>query len=519
MKLNSNEAIVHKYYEQISKGPEDAERFITKFKVGIQSKQTLMSMIISHQDLFLRNIFTFTPEQISEDSGCEKAAVEKILEFFSMKPGDLKDVVNSELFLENPIWEKVIIKVDSGRYFCALPQVFFSFIFPALDKVVAAAKFYELPKRRSEFLEDEVERIVKTRFPGANTVRNLKWKHDGCTYETDLITIIGSYAIIFEAKSGRITPSALKGAPARIKKHLEEILIKPNNQSRRLAEKIKAVLNGESDGNFLRQLPQQFNKVKKVIRASISLEPFSVIQSHVLGMKETGWLPYNFEPCPSFGLGDFEVIFEILEHPVQIIHYLERRAELEIELKYLGDEMDLLGLYLTTLFDLKIPPDEKCYLSIYGMSEPIDEYYTLIAAGEKPSRPKANISKYWNEVLSQLESRQVEQWIELGVELLRFSPADQQRMIKMAESRKRHVNKNWRDDNHENIFIYVPPPPSQASLAMFLFKDANASQRHEFMDVALAQGLRGQAHIKKCVAIGKNIDRNDMAYHIIGMGE
>lgn len=520
LRLKNKRAIIHKYFDQIGEDREAAERFIAKFGLKKGPKRDLILFFMSHQDLFLSNIFTFSPAQVAAQAGCDEVVVERVLEFFSLQFGALKDVVASELFLKNPIREKVIIKIEQGRYFCPLPQVFFSFILPSLDKLVEEAKFEGLPKRRSDFLEDEVEKIVKTRFPSANSVRNVKWGHEGRIYETDLITIIDSYAIIFEAKSGRITPSALRGAPDRIRRHLNDILISPNIQSRRLAEKLNSILNGERDENLTRQLPEQFNKVKRIIRVSVSLEPFSIIQSHVWNLRNTGWLPDDFQPCPSIGLGDFEVIFQILEHPVQIIHYLERRAELETEFKYMGDEMDLLGLYLSTLFNLQIPPNEHLNLNIYGMSEPIDDYFSAREVGSSVPRPRANICKFWHEVISQLEGRQVERWTELGSELLRFSAASQEKIVRMAKSREKSVQMNWQDENHENILVFFPPPPAETSIAIFLFKDENLKRRHEYLDAALSHGLgRHDGRIKKCIAIGRNIDRDDIAYHLICLGE
>lgn len=53
-------------------------------------------------------------------------------------------------------------------------------------------------------------------------------------YETDLIVFIDSFALIIECKSGKVTPPALRGAPDRLRRRIQKLLIDPNIQSLRL---------------------------------------------------------------------------------------------------------------------------------------------------------------------------------------------------------------------------------------------------------------------------------------------
>ena len=194
----------------------------------------------------------------------------------------------------------------------------------------------------------------------SNTVSGIKWKYDGTEYETDLITFIDSHALIVEAKSGRISDPALRGAPARLKKHIKEILIAPNTQSKRLKKRLEELIaNPKIDDALRDRLPVDLNSIHKIIRVSVSLENFGSIQSNVAQLKETGWLPSDFEPCPTMNIADFETLFDFLYHPVQIIHYLERRQELENVLGYMGDEMDLMGLYIGCLLYTSPSPRDR----------------------------------------------------------------------------------------------------------------------------------------------------------------
>ncbi|MCD4754537.1 MAG: hypothetical protein K8R75_01845, partial [Deltaproteobacteria bacterium] len=350
------------------------------------------------------------------------------------------------------------------------------------------------------------------------TVSGVKWKHDNAEYETDLITFIDSHAVIVEAKSGKISDPALRGAPARLKKHIEEILIAPNIQSKRLKQRLEELIANPGIDDELRvKLPVDLNSIHKIIRVSVSLEDFGSIQANVAQLRETGWLPEDFEPCPIMNIADFETLFDFLDHPVQIIHYLERRQELEKVLGYMGDELDLMGLYIGTLFNVgDIDPEANFVIS--EMSSPLDAFYNSRDAGVDIPKPKPKISALFSGIFEQLEKRHTPRWTEIGVILNRFSPEDQRQLVKLVEKIKKIVRKNWMVEGHKNIAIVTPPKASEYALCYVVYNDYNANKRNDFIQKAAMLGLEPE-HIKKCLVIAKNMDRNDVNYHFIGLME
>ena len=176
--------------------------------------------------------------------------------------------------------------------------------------------------------------------------------------------------------SGKITNPALRGAQVSLKRHIEEILVAPNEQSRRLKNRLCELIEEPSLDDELREkLPVRLDGIHKILRISVSLEDFASLQANISSLESTGWIPNDFETCPTMNLADFETLFDILEHPVQIIHYLERRAEMEGILKYFGDELDLLGWYISTLLNFGNLHEENAELIITEMSSPLDKYY------------------------------------------------------------------------------------------------------------------------------------------------
>lgn len=78
----------------------------------------------------------------------------------------------------------------------------------------------------------------------------------------------------------------------------------------------------------------------------------------------------------SLSLFDLLVVLEILDHPSDVLHYLSRRSELERSRFLVGDELDLLGFYLQTGFNVG-PTEfdaEPSGLRVVGLSDAIDTY-------------------------------------------------------------------------------------------------------------------------------------------------
>lgn len=506
-----------KYHEMIGQGKEEVDRFSEKIDISNISKKNLFLMLLSHFDLRMREYYSIDSSEVSEQLSIDKEIVDNILSHFSYRFGDLVGKKNEFFFLENPVWKKPIISSSSG-YYCVLPQLFFSFVLNTLDEIVEGIDKNSLHNRRADYLESKIEEIVKTRFPESQVVSGLKWCLGETQYETDLIAFIDSHAIIIEAKSQRISRPALRGAPDRIKRHLEEILIEPGIQSHRLEQKLNDLrVQDAPDDSLLTKIPVDIRSINKVLRLSVSLEDFATLQTNLRLFDGTGWIPNDFEPCPSMNLADFETLFDLLEHPVQIIHYLQRRTELEGKYKFMGDELDYMGLYITTLLNIgNMVSDHDAEIVISGMSEPLDLYYMSKDQGILIDKPQPKISPLFKRIFSKLEERSTPRWTEIGCILNRFPPNDQRKLVKYIKDLSKVVNRTWQTEGHKNIAVYRPPESSEYALAVVLFKEENRDRRHEFIDHAFVLGLEPE-HVRYCLVIAINIDNDDSPYHYIAL--
>lgn len=387
---SSKQEVVYAYYELIDAGADKAEEFIEKSNLDLMSDESLRYALMAHYDLNYIEVFTFVSSEIQEYCQLEEACIEAVLNQYSMSKGDLTEHNIDYFFLDNPVWGRPLVRLDEDKYFSCIPQSFFSFVIPAIEGILDPCFKETVSDSRADFLEDKVSEIIKTRFPEANTTRSLKWTLESTEYETDIVACIDSHLLIIEAKSGKITEPALRGAPDRLKRHIKDIIVDPSEQSKRLRDRLWELKGNPNEEDSLRNdLPVSLESIQKIVRVSVSLEDFSIIQGNVPSLQETGWLPEDFEPCPNMNLADFETMFDFLEHPVQIIHYLVRRQEMENRYRLIGSELDFLGFYSQTLFSVGMPDPEVEYL-LANTSEHISKYYDSKDAGitiDKPSLP------------------------------------------------------------------------------------------------------------------------------------
>jgi len=509
-----------KIYHEVYQLPGAVEEAIAFLQERGATLEEVRFLILSHSDLFLAESFSFTSVELASSMNLEPVALESALSKLSYQFGDLKDSNPEHFFLANPVWTKPLIKLPSGSYFCAIPQVFFSFVFQTLDSLLSAeeVKREVQDKRRPKFLEDEVKQLFTEAFPQAVFKQNFKWQDSNVEYESDFLMQVDSYLVIVEAKSGAVSRAALRGAPGSAKDDIQELLINPAIQSKRFADKIMALKSEQVYPEAFQSLNFDLNAIQKIIRLSVTLEDFATIQSQVSRLRDTGWLDKDFSATPTIALADLEVVFDILTSAPQKIHYLVRRAELEEHMHYRGDELDLIGFYLETGFNLGKEEFEPRELIISGMSEKVDEYYVALDQGITRKKPSLELIKWWKDIQLRIEQRCPYRWSEVAVMLLNVSLGDQRKAERGFKRITRNVKKNWHQPDHINSIIMNLPQRREA-VGLLAFRERQKDQRHDFMQ-NLAEQASSDTNTDRCLVIGVNIDdENWYPYSILGVFE
>ena len=513
------ERIIRKYFELSDYLKDTPDALIELARRENLSIDQIKSFILAHSDLTLADDLTFNVSTISNELGLAEKSLAAALEKLSLSFGDLAHCKTEQFFLNNPVWTKPLIKRGHGSFFCATPQMFFSFIFPIFEELVDGVEPLRRSyrARRADFLEGEIKTLFGQAFSACEIATNYAWKDGNKEFENDLLIKVDSHLIAVEAKSGSVSWPALRGAPDRAKRHVQELLLEPSNQSLRLASRIQeAIANPEASAGLLPNFPFDLQTIKTVLRLSVTLEDFGVLQSNLHMTKPAGWISQDHPLAACMLLADLEIVFDILEMTGQKIHYLKRRSELEANMKYMGDEMDLLGYYLLTGFNIGEAEFSKHAFQLTGMSKEIDEYYTALDHSMPATRPRAKFTKWWKDICAKLEERNVYQWSDAANILLSFSFEEQKRAEKYFEKIKRNVLKNWMNKNHQCSILIVPNTHRSDAMSLFAFRRTAWGERHKRMENIAAQAFE-TTYVQRCLVVGLEIDEGHYPYSTLAV--
>ena len=171
--------------------------------------------------------------------------------------------------------------------------------------------------------------------------------------ENDLTVVVDCVAIVAEAKSGLITPSARRGGPARFRQTVKELIEEPAGRAFGFIQLLKSQPGAH---NFTTRRGE-INKIdssaiRYYIPLTVTLEQFGSV-SNLKDLIEVGITNQSLPELASvINLTDLMAIFEILDLQSEKVHYLGRRREFDAHLRFHGDELDVLAFYLDHGFNI-----------------------------------------------------------------------------------------------------------------------------------------------------------------------
>ena len=502
--------LVHAYYREYPNLAGTAEEFLAE--IPKMPFLNLKSLMLSHADLSLPELATYSPTDVAAEAGISESRAKVVMEQLARTPGELSDADPMHFFMDNPIWTKPGIQIGTSFVF-PIPQATLSHIHRVLRSLIEIAGIkatYE--ERRASYLEAKVGELLRRAFPTARLEPSSKWSIGTDTYETDWLVILDRTVLIVEAKSAALTAEALRGAPARAKKHIGELVVAPALQSARLAGVIRRAADGDSECvKVTGVIGVDPSEVDTVIRLSITLDDFSMIAAAEDDLKAVGWAPDDLELPATMNIADFESVIDILERPGVILHYFADRPRLQRASHLIADELDLLGVYLESLFHIPEVAGGKLSLVATGESKVIDDYYARIEAGLSANKPEAAVAPQVLAVLDTLAHRQPPGWTTMSLDLLQIGNVHQQKKLwKGLEKLRREVPKTYADPKHECALI-VLPSDADIAVALYVYPQALADKRHATME-QLANETLDKTGRKRMTIIGKKIELWDQPY-------
>lgn len=488
-----------------------------------ESLEGFAGALICHTDMLLGDIYTFTLDDFvsAYPAPIARENLRTILVRWSHPFGSLTDFDPEHIFLANPIWARPLLQLSDEVFAWPIPGLFFHSCFGLMESVINGdselVSRYE--KCRSMFLEDEIEGLVRNAFATALVFRGCVWhdKETGKTYENDLLVVLDSYAIVIEAKSGRVTAPARRGAPSRLEAEIDELIAEPSEQACRFADFLK---NHPAEHQFTTVSGRTNNvdasQVRHVVRLGITLECLAALGTRLPELCASGFLVEDpAKLTPNISLADLEIIFEILEGLCTKIHYLVRRAEFDQNARYTGDELDLLVFYLKTGFNIGETEFKGPPLLLGPLSKELDPYFVTRAHGKSAPKPSPRRTAWWDDILTRMESGPIPRWTDVGYIMLNVSYEDQRKFQRMFSVVKRNVIKNWQKRGHRNSLVLLSGPPQRRDVIVGLaYKNVDKNTRNGMM-VSLAADEMRKAKVPMALVIGVDVDREDYPYTVL----
>lgn len=454
----------------------------------------------------------------------EPAALRRIMERWAFRPGGLIGANREHFFLNNPIWERPLIHLRPDQFYWPITQIFHSFGLEMLEALVS--EFPEIKERyenrvRPEFLEERVAEELVRALPGAEVLRGVKWTEpaSGRQYETDLLVLIDSLAVIVESKSGRITQAGRRGAPDRLRKEIRKLIEEAAIQSFRfttvLQETAGAMTLQLRDGS-VRNL--DVRSVRRCIRLNVTLDFFGPLACEVRSMQEAGLLDPTVGGAPTMALVDLENLVTLLDSPAQVLHYLARRGELEQTLAFFADELDLLALYLGTGFalgDFEFQRDH--HVSFYGLSDQIEPFLFAKGTGIEVIKPRLRLTPYWQSLLSRFEERRFQNWTHASFLLLNIGAEGQRDFEKQQNEMCERIRTTPQADGEINTIIAVSGNSRRrACMAVVGVRDISDAERIATLQHAVHSAMQ-EGQCEEVLFLCHAVHHRDWPYLTAGL--
>jgi len=518
----SIEEMIERYYS-IFTGLKEKNGFLKYIKEQKLDKEQLKIVILNHSDLRLMDNYRLTLQDFTAayEDYVEKEVLLKLLVHLTMKFGELKEYNKEFIFMDNPIWTKPLIKLDDKDYYLPIPALLISFCMEIIESIIFKYPYLKTKYEdaRADYLEKKILSLFESNFPGSNIACGIRWKDSDSQkdYENDLIVLVENTLLIVEAKSGRITGSALRGAEMRLRETIEKLQIESSRQSMRFEKywrEEKSLEITDKNGDHIKL---RYSDNIRIVRVNITLGLLGTLCLPYKVLSEMKLINQDEKLAITISLTDLELIFDLLDSKSEKLHYFIRRSQFELHANYFGDEVDLLRFYLESGFNIGSSEFDGTELSLFGLSSQFHPYYLGIQHGLDVVKPRKKNSKFINDIIIKLEGRNVPRWSEIGYILLNISYDDQLEFENGIRQVKNNVKYAKRGDKPQNSIVLSNGPKQRKDLIIGIaYRNTSAELRNNLI-FNIGEDVMNEYSQDKALVIGVNVDRNDYPYSFIGL--
>lgn len=430
MQQKTLEGAVEAYLREFQDKGLSAEKITNWVQNEGWTFQDVRTFLLHRSISFLLTVFAFEENEFARAYPQAGDQVKRVLSSLALNLGDLRNQNKEHFFLANPIWTQPIMRVAPNVLFWPLPTLFHSFCFEIIESIVWKRPILKekFLKRRAEFLEQYTAELFRRKFSDAKIFVGSQWRNEitNQSGENDLLIIFDSVGLIIEAKSGAINPVARRGG-ASITQEIEQLITEAAEQAFEFARLLRSSRRRhdfETKAGNVNHVDT--TSVRQLHCLNITMEHFGTLATQLPELKTAGLARNSVPLIPTMAVADLEVILEVCQSPFEIIHYLTRRAAFELRRKFLGDELDLLVLYLETGFSKKNLPDYNHQIISWGLKRKLDKYFMNWPGDGRFERPCRNLSRWWKDIFIAQSNEDVHGRYEVGCLLLDMPDEEQE---------------------------------------------------------------------------------------------
>lgn len=495
----------------------DAEQL---FELMGRKLRNMKAALIYYSDMRLADCFTFTLDDLLEAYGqcSDQQAVKAVIDMLACKFGDLADQNKEWVILDNPVWKRPFIKVDDETYFLALAGQIPHYVPGLLEGLVTedSALEQKYRHRKARYLEDEVERLFRAGFPSGQVYRGSMWDDGvGNKGENDLTVVLGSVAIVVEAKSGSLSPQAQRGAPKRVVDTVKQLIMEPADQAHRF---IRVLEETEGPHSFVTKSGTEntidVSGVRYFLPLTVTMEQFGLV-SNLRNLVDAKISERKVsELAQVLSLTDLIVIFEVLDLQSEKVHYLFRRRELGTRMRLHGYEMDVLAFYLDRGFNVgDFEFSGNSFVDLTLASKTLDMHFVGQTFGVAVDKPCLRLTPWWRGMLQRLDRSLNEERLNISLMLLNVPYDEQKRLEILFAKLSERVLRKRGEEPRTCVELLTGPVERRFFIAFYPYLSTYREKRDEVMNDLLRQD--NALHSRGAVCIGVNLDRNDTPYSVV----
>lgn len=414
-----------------SKLDKRAQEFVGRFENDIDG-------IVGSWVVFgLGDAFTVSVEEAASASGVGPTDVTTFMDAFSLDFGQSPGP-GARPAIYDPLRRAPMVRLPNGRYLAHLVAYLAWTLRERYDDALMADPTVRdvYQEHRARYLEDEAIRLLAGTSPHAHVLRSGRYSFDDGEglkeYEVDGLVFIDSVLFIIEAKAGRLSAAARRGARLM---ELEALVADAQKQAARVERYLRSQKPAVFEGPDGERLVISARPEATVILVNPTIEPlhaFVTRWSDVVAAGVGSAAPWVW----SVSVTDLRAITEVVETAGQLVHFLDRRRALE-ELKVVAaEELDLFGHYIAHgLYLEEVRREQPDLVTLGSWTHDLDAHFE-----DGAPKPEMKIPDGVRELMVRLARLGPSGWVDATRFLLDGSTETLDEISGLLESRRGRVS-------------------------------------------------------------------------------